>query len=178
MDRPAKLPGDYVAGFVDGEGCFALKFRRDRKQNLGNKKFRDYFYWGLELAVVLRADDLPLLISIQTTLKCGKINSLKNNQARFSVQNPKEICEKVIPFFKKYLIRGKKGMDFKLWSEGAHIIQKYRDGQLNVKRGRQGFIKKEMSLEDLRKLKEIRNQMIEYKSKRTQPFKWQGNVAE
>jgi intein-encoded DNA endonuclease-like protein len=28
-----KLPGDYIAGFVDGEGCFALKFSKETKRN-------------------------------------------------------------------------------------------------------------------------------------------------
>lgn len=40
------LPGDYIAGFVDGEGCFALKFRRDvRHDRPGNP---EYYYWDIE----------------------------------------------------------------------------------------------------------------------------------
>jgi len=38
-----KLPGDYIAGFVDGEGCFALKFRRDYKSKRKSKP--EYFYF-------------------------------------------------------------------------------------------------------------------------------------
>ena len=36
------LPGDYVAGFVDGEDCFALKFVRDVKYK--RKNAPEYFY--------------------------------------------------------------------------------------------------------------------------------------
>ena len=32
-----KLPGDYVAGFVDGEGCFILSFRRDIRHDCGKR---------------------------------------------------------------------------------------------------------------------------------------------
>ena len=31
-----RLPGDYIAGFVDGEGCFALKFSKETKRNRPN----------------------------------------------------------------------------------------------------------------------------------------------
>ncbi len=172
MDTNLKLPGDYISGFVDGEGCFALKFRRDRKQNVGNKKFRDYFYWGVELAIVLRDDDLPILNSIKYALGCGHINSLRNGQARFSIQNPKEICEKIIPFFNKYPLRAKKGSDFELWSKAAWIINKYRDGEINTQKGHRGFTKKEMTNQDINKLNKIREEMLAYKSKRAKPFRW------
>lgn len=32
-----KLPEDYIAGFVDGEGCFALNFRRDIRHERGKR---------------------------------------------------------------------------------------------------------------------------------------------
>gem|GEM_PF-6727427 len=42
------ISGEYVAGFVDGEGCFALKFRRDvRRDRMGSP---EYFYWDAEFA--------------------------------------------------------------------------------------------------------------------------------
>lgn len=40
------LPSDYIAGFVDGEDCFALKFRRDVKNKRRGKT--TYFYWNSE----------------------------------------------------------------------------------------------------------------------------------
>jgi len=32
-----KLPGDYVAGFVDDKGCFYINFRRDVRHDRKNK---------------------------------------------------------------------------------------------------------------------------------------------
>lgn len=171
-----KLPGNYVAGFVDGEGCFALKFRRDQKQNKRNKKIRNYFYWGVELAIVLRGDDYRILELIQGTLGCGKIHKTHYKQIRFSVQNPREIYEKILPFFIKYKLRAKKAGDFKLWSEAVEIIQKYRRGPINAEKGKQGFIKKEIPQKDLARLTEIRNKMLNFKSKRGQSFKWGAGV--
>lgn len=171
--KQEKLPGDYLAGFVDGEGCFALKFRIDRKRNNGNGKFRTYFYWGLEFAIVLRSDEAQIVSQIKDTLDCGKINMVKKgDQIRFSVQNIKDAIEKVIPFFKKYKLRAKKSQDFKLWTKATIIISKYRDGILNTQKGKKGFIKKQISDKDHRDLLEIRDEMINYKSSRSRGFKW------
>src|SRR3989344_1567788 len=136
MNKNLKLPGDYIAGFVDGEGCFALKFRRDRQKNVGSQKVREYFYWGAEFVIQLRSDDSRILNLIKDVLSCGSVNFLKKSeQVRYSVQNIKDLKEKIVPFFEKYPIRGKKGSDFDLWSRGIKILNKHRDGLLNVQEG-------------------------------------------
>ncbi|MBI2676988.1 MAG: LAGLIDADG family homing endonuclease [Candidatus Yanofskybacteria bacterium] len=169
----AKLPGNYIAGFVDGEGCFALKFRRDKKQNKNNKKFREYFYWNTEFAIVLRSDDFNILNLIKETFGCGSVVIIKKqNQVRFSVQNPKDLVEKIIPFFKRHKLYAKKGIDFQLWSCAVKIVNKNRREGLNVTKGQRGFTKKEMNGLDHKKLQEIRNRMMFYKSQREKPFKW------
>jgi len=173
MNKNLKLPGDYIAGFVDGEGCFALKFRRDRQKNVGSKKVREYFYWGVEFAIVLRSDDDNILKLIKNELDCGSITFPQNGeQVRYSIQNTKDLAEKIIPFFKRYQLRAKKADDFDLWSQAVEIINKHRDGILNIKRGQRGFTKKEMDPRDLAVLQEIRKNMILYKSKRAKLFKW------
>jgi len=52
------LPGDYVAGFVDGEGCFYLTYRSEIKhKRAGAPK---YFRWTPYFAIVLRKDDIEM----------------------------------------------------------------------------------------------------------------------
>lgn len=168
-----KLSGDYIAGFVDGEGCFALKFRKDIKQNKGNKKLREYFYWGVEFVIQLRSDDIEILRLIRETLDCGSVHTLKNgDQVRYSVQNSKENHNKIVPFFRKYPIRGKKGLDFELWAQAVKILHKHKDTDLNIKKGVRGFVIKSMNKEDEGNLHKIRNEMLVYKSKRGKDFKW------
>ena len=83
--------------------CFALKFRRDIKHNTTNKKQRDYYYWGVEFAVVLRPDDIKILETIKDRLGCGSITQTSNGaQVRYSVQNTKDLADKIAPFFRKY----------------------------------------------------------------------------
>ena len=73
-----KLPGDYIAGFVDGEGCFALKFVRSVRHDRPNKPV--YFYWALEFVIMLKADDKEILDRIQYTLDCGTVQFLTVRQ--------------------------------------------------------------------------------------------------
>ncbi|HXK40897.1 MAG TPA: LAGLIDADG family homing endonuclease [Candidatus Paceibacterota bacterium] len=172
MNKNSKLSGDYIAGFVDGEGCFALKFRKDIKYNTDNK-FREYYYWGVEFAIVLRSDDVHILELIKDKLCCGSITYAKNNeQVRYSIQNTKDLSEKVVPFFKQHRLMAKKAVDFVLWSQAVEILNKHKTGILNVQVGTRGFIKKELSEEDDNKLTKIRNQMLNYKSSRNKKFKW------
>ena len=168
-----KLSGDYIAGFVDGEGCFALKFRKDTKHNVTGGKPREYYYWGVEFAIVLRPDDAHILKLIKDRLNCGSITyTLNGEQVRYSIQNTKELAEKVVPFFKQHRLRAKKAADFDLWSKSVKILNKHKNGVLNIKKGTQGFTKKEMSQVDQEKLKSLRNLMLDYKSGRDKKFRW------
>ncbi|OGE81123.1 MAG: hypothetical protein A3H72_00895 [Candidatus Doudnabacteria bacterium RIFCSPLOWO2_02_FULL_48_8] len=166
-----KLPGDYLAGFVEGEGCFALKYRLDRK--IRNGKTREYFYWNAEFAIVLRSDDANLLHKIRDTLGCGSVTFVNGGKlARYSVQNPKLLREIFIPLFNKHPLRGKKASDFKLWSRGVELISGARLKNINVKKGVRGFISNHLEPDIEKELHKIRNQMLEYKSSRPNPFKF------
>lgn len=172
-ENKEKLPGNYIAGFVDGEGCFALTFRKDVQYNISNNKPREYYYWGVQFAIVLRSDDIHILKLIKKELGCGSITfTSKNEQARYSVQNAKDLTEKIIPFFKKYKLRAKKAVDFNLWVQAVKILDKHRNGILNTKVGVRGFTKKKMPPENQEKLKRIRDQMLNYKAERSKNFKW------
>ena len=145
-----KLPGDYIAGFVDGEGCFALKFRRDVRHDRKNKPV--YFYWDVEFAINLKADDREVLEKIMATLGCGKVHKEnKRGLVRYSVQDNKDLLNKIIPFFEKHPLRAKKRLDFELWKEATGILA---NGQ------------------DSKKLEAIRDKMKLYKGGNRSNWKW------
>lgn len=170
-----KIPGDYVAGFVDGEGCFALTFRKDKQKDKPTGKIREYFYWKAQFAIVLRPDDAAILDSIKTTLGCGLITTKKKgDQVRLSVQDVRDLHNKIIPFFTRYTLRAKKLRDFILWSEAVVILYKNCEDGLNVSTGKKGFIKKEIPTQILQRLGEIRDEMLKYKSIRENDFLWRG----
>ena len=58
---------DYIAGFVDGEGCFAFSMRRDVRNERRNPK--TYLSWKAMFAIVLRSDDIDMLKLIMDRLE-------------------------------------------------------------------------------------------------------------
>jgi len=165
-----KLPGDYIAGFVDGEGCFALKFRRDVRHERKNQPA--YFYWSAEFAILLRSDDKDILEKIKETLQCGFISNNRNKAfLRYAVQNIPDLKNKIIPFFDKHRLYAKKAQDFQLWKEAIDILMQNRQVNMERKENQKGFSKINWRQRDLEKLMEIQKTMQKYKSGH-RPWKW------
>jgi len=156
---------DYIAGFVDGEGCFALKFRRDVRYDRKNKP--TYYYWAAEFAILLRDDDHELLKKIKTRLGCGNISKSRLGTVRYSVTSLKDLRDKIIPFFTRHRLYGKKRFDFELWEKAIEILAKNQQGK--------DFKKIIWDEQDLKSLKEIRERMKQYKSKGNE-WKWVKNI--
>lgn len=155
------LPGDYIAGFVDGEGCFYLTYRSERKSARENQPV--YRRWVPYFAIVLRQDDKEILEKIKITLGCGTI-SLTSSQARYNVQNIKDIISKVIPFFEKHTLRAKKKNDFLLWKKAAFLIAQNMYNNRNYGPNQHKV------------LLEIREEMRQYKSQMHREYKNKPNT--
>lgn len=157
MQKSEKLPGDYVAGFVDGEGCFYLTYRSETKYNRpGSPK---YFSWTPYFAILLRKDDLSILKLIQNTLDCGKIYEMKRGEVSYCIQNLDDLSKKVFPFFTKNRLRARKRMDFELWSQALKIVYENKKN------------KRSCSSEDAQKLAILRQKMKEHKAVGTKEYR-------
>lgn len=166
-----KLPGDYIAGFVDGEGCFALKFRRDARKERKNQKV--YFYWDVEFAINLKFDDRDILERIKNTLECGIVHDMNTrNLVRYSVQTTEDLHTKIVPFFEKYPLHAKKLHDFNLWKEAVKIFKNNQRVTVNRKPGAKGFYKVKWDKDDLKRLEEIHEAMKQYKGGNRGNWKW------
>ena len=94
------LNNHYIAGFVDGEGCFALNYRTDKRYNSDGNKIYEYHYWTTEFAIVLHPLDADLLGLIKDSLGIGNISFKRaGDQVRYSVQNTAELNNIIVPFF-------------------------------------------------------------------------------
>jgi len=132
--------GHWFAGFVDGEGCFMIRY-----STLGRKRI------GCRFHIALRDDDSAILYEIKKTL--GDIGSISrsnsrtgtrsgghhdNPQVRFAVSSIADIYHILIPLFEKYPLRSKKRRDFELWREAARLIMSeqhlHREGGQEIKR--------------------------------------------
>lgn len=150
-----KLPGDYIAGFVDGEGCFYLTYRSEIRYDRPGKP--KYFRWTPYFAINIRGDDREILEKIKTTVNCGNVYMLNRKDgvkmAHYIIQNVDDLYTKILPFFKKYPLRAKKRHDFELWSKALQIRYGNKHDRVSC------------SPEDNKILFSIRQKMREYKSK-------------
>ena len=113
----------YIVGFTEGEGCFAILLGK-------HKTKKSKIDANLCFEIELRADDRPILELFQKRLNCGRINELRyerygwKSHVKFVVRKQKDIFYKVIPFFKQYPLKGKKGKDFDLFCKAAEIFKR------------------------------------------------------
>src|SRR5260370_23545719 len=86
--------GFFLAGFVEGEGSFNISLRRkaDYKVN-----------WQVVMSFNVSQKDPTLLYRLKEELGCGIIKVRKiDNLYSFDVTSPKDIIQKVIPYFQNY----------------------------------------------------------------------------
>jgi hypothetical protein len=110
----------WVAGFVDGEGCFYVKTSKI-KQGLGIAyKVNVYF------SISQHIRDIALLESLVTYFNCGLVETVKTRptQSSYVVYKFDDILTKIIPFFDTYPLKGKKLLDFYDFKKIATMTEK------------------------------------------------------
>ena len=127
----------WIAGFVEGDGCFNISIVPYVKAKIGKKV-------GLRFSISQHARDIKLLNSFIDYLGCGSIvQHNKRSTIEFVVTKFSDIDIKIIPFFIKHSILGVKALDFNDWCEAAEIFRS----------------KEHLTLEGINKLYAIKNGM-------------------
>lgn len=112
----------YIVGLVDGEGSFSITIYKHNSTKL--KKTA-----SLQFQIELRADDRYILELVQRRLDCGYLKELNYERygwkphVKYYVVKQSDIFYKVIPFFKKFPLPGKKGKDFQLFCQAADLFK-------------------------------------------------------
>ena len=123
--------GDWIAGFVDAEGCFRLSiiknknfkgnpwlpslYNRNKETNIIPLSVRLYFQIGLH-----KKDELILKL-IQSKLGVGKIYSSRTDMVELQVNSFKDMAA-VINFFDKYPLITQKWADYLLFRKAYELI--------------------------------------------------------
>lgn len=137
-----KLSPKYVSGLIEGEGCFCVTISKHKTKRLG---FDPRLMFEVEMII----DDKPLLEKLQNTLGCGNIYILNYKRygwrphVKFAVKSQKDIFEKIIPFFKKNSLIGKKKKDFEYFCRAAEMFKE----------------KKHLTREGIKELRKIQSKM-------------------
>lgn len=124
----------WIAGFVEGEGCFYVKTSKSKTHKLGLSV-------TLNFIVTQNIRDMLLMEEIKSTLGCGSITINESSSViRFAVTNLSDIQNKIIPFFYKYSLIGDKLRNFEdfkkvsdLMTQKSHLTKEGLDKILTIK---------------------------------------------
>jgi hypothetical protein len=102
------LTPDYLAGFIDGEGCFSVTVHPNPNARFG---------WLIDpdFTINQHRQSRELLESIRKFLGCGKIyekSPNKSNVLTFVVYGRRTILEKIIPFLDAHPVLSNKRHDY------------------------------------------------------------------
>jgi len=134
---------DWVLGLTEGEGCFsiAMQLYTDKRPRKNPGKQNTLHVrnpaCGIRVnpsfRINLRWDDVSVLEKIRDHMGVGVIYYHKRTKYGPSIQDTAEYCvqgvehlKTVRAFFEKLTFIGKKGNDFRLWSECLHLIEQKR----------------------------------------------------
>jgi hypothetical protein len=117
------LDPNYIAGLIEGEGCFCITISKHKTKKFG---FDPRLMFEVEMII----EDEPLLEKLQKSFNCGQIYILNYERygwrphVKYAVKNLADIQSKIIPFFKKYTLQGKKKKDFEYFCQAEKIFSK------------------------------------------------------
>jgi hypothetical protein len=123
--------GHWLAGLVDGEGCFFLSTNRTRTARGYDRLYRVLTF---EFKLALRADDIATVTGARDLLGVGTIRVNKRGgrttstnakpQARLVVYAREDI-PRIIDFFTRYPLRSKKARDFVIWATAFGQLEEF-----------------------------------------------------
>jgi LAGLIDADG endonuclease len=105
--------GSFLSGFALGEGSFMLVCRRrgdyERK-------------WKVSAAFNVSQKDVAPLELFRDTLGCGSIRRAGNGGWYWEVNNLADITSRIIPFFDRFPLVGKKAEDYQLFRSAVALL--------------------------------------------------------
>ena len=115
------LTPDYLAGFVDGEGCFSVSIRPHPTVRYGNR-------WHVApcFQVYQHRSNIEVLEMVREHFGCGRITSKSGsvNVMTFAVYSRKDLVAVVIPFFERHPLLSGKQRDFEKFREIVFAMQR------------------------------------------------------
>ena len=110
---------NWLAGFIDGEGCFYIT--RDSKRSV----------WRARFALTVRSDDRPVVEEAQRKTGVGTIHNYfaqSGSQVTRWVVQSRPDCEELVRLLDKYPLRAKKRGDFLIWKRAVATQREIRTG--------------------------------------------------
>ena len=104
VELPQTIDPELFSGFTSAEGCFYVHITESKTHSLGQRVI-------LVFSIVQHVRDVNLMKRLKEFLNCGNLYK-KRETFQLMVTKFEDIVTVIIPFFKKYPIRGVKALDF------------------------------------------------------------------
>lgn len=126
QERPSSLDwldaipvdvGNYVAGFVDGEGSFNVPIRRSNDRGAP---------WRVSLSFNVSQLGREAPDFLRGCFGVGTVRPRGDGVVYFEVTRPKELRERVIPFFERFPLRGPKRHDLEIFEIVLRLVESGR----------------------------------------------------
>ena len=105
--------GNWVAGFVDGEGSFNVPIRRERDRGLP---------WRVSLSFNVSQVGWELPELLRAVFGVGTVRDRGDGVHYFEVTRPRELFERVFPFFEQFRLRSPKEGDLAIFREITELV--------------------------------------------------------
>jgi len=115
------LTPEYIAGFVDGEGCFSVSIRPHPTVRYGTR-----FVIGPVFQIYQHHDNLDLLEKLKEFFGCGHITSKgpSSSVMTYAVSGRQDLEAVIIPFFERHPLNSTKHEDFLKFREIVLAMQR------------------------------------------------------
>jgi hypothetical protein len=90
-----KLDAQWIAGFVDGEGCFHIGITH-------NKELQKVKQILPEFTVVQHQSDVQILYALKTYFRCGVVRKNHGDRMCYRVRGRAHLRDIIIPFFEEH----------------------------------------------------------------------------
>ena len=115
------MDGQYIAGFVDGEGSFHIAFQKRPDLKFGWQAVPEFH-------VNQNFPSRSVLGGIRDALQCGYIKSndaagKRDKTLVYVVRDRKDLLKKVIPFFEQYPLQTEKRKDFESFRTVVRMME-------------------------------------------------------
>ena len=107
--------GSFLSGFALGEASFMVVCRA-RRGRTGR--------WRLSAAFNVSQHDLAPLEVFRETLGCGTLRKAGNGGWYWEVNDLADIRARIVPFFQRFPIIGRKAHDFERFREASELLSK------------------------------------------------------
>jgi hypothetical protein len=100
-----KLDAGWVAGFVDGEGCFHVGINANSSMKVGHQVFPEF-------TVVQHERDVQLLHALKAFFGCGVVRKSHGDRMAYRVKSREHLLAHIVPFFEQHPLKSQKRLDF------------------------------------------------------------------